>query len=86
MPRDVAASQQGQVKRSKPPEFTYEPQRCAFIGDHVWAICMRQPGGAWERVNCLDKDTPCLGTGCVFTGGELWPFAGQTKQCRAHDS
>jgi hypothetical protein len=84
MPRPAARANQRAPGESAPPEFRFEPYRCELLRQHVWAICVRQPDGLWERVNCLDKDAACLGTGCIFTGGENLPFAGQCKKCRSH--
>lgn len=84
MPHPVARAKQACREPSKPPEFMYEPQRCAFLRQHVWAICVRQPDGLWDRVNCLDKDAACFGTACVFAGGANWPFAGRSDRSRTH--
>jgi len=56
-------------------EFRYQPKRCAFLRQVVWAIKTPQADGSWHIVNCLDKDEGCFSLECAFTTpcGE-WPF------------
>ena len=61
-------------------EVRYEPRHCAFFRKHVWAIVTKQADGAWNIVNCLDKDEPCFGMECVFTtSGGTWPYPNSSE-------
>ena len=56
-------------------ERRYQPRRCVFLNQQVWAILTRQPDGTWRVVNCLEKDETCFHLACAFTtdAGE-WPY------------
>jgi hypothetical protein len=59
----------------------YQPCRCKFFNEYVWAILTKQKDGSWKTVNCLDKHDACLNLPCTFTStqGE-WPYSAATKQ------
>ena len=63
------------METTSPPNVKYQPCRCLILEREVWAILTKSPDGAWQIVNCLDKDVDCFGKECAFTmDGGHWPF------------